>query len=201
MPSKPSAAVAAAMKRDRVAPSEDSLEKVRQVLRDARDAERLKADLEERLKTVNENVFKLKHVTLPDLFDEVGIDKLGLPAEGNLPAYDTELKPYYKAAILADWEPERRQKAFDYLDRVKAGDLIKSVYIVALPRGNRAIAKKVQAALKKLKVEFTTDLSVPWNTLTAWVKESIEKHNTTPDLDALGATVGKVVNLKERKNG
>ncbi len=135
------------------------------------------------------------------MFTEINIDSLGLPAEGNLPAYDTELKPYYKANIPVDWEPERRQAAFDYLDEQNAGDIIKSVFIVAIPRGKRAVALKVQKALEKLKVEYTADLSVPWNTLTAWVKESVEKHKTVPNLDVLGATVGQVVNLKERKNG
>lgn len=197
---KPPAALAAKMKHDGAkGPSEDVLSNIRERLREARDLQREKADLEGRLKEVNIKSFKLEHETLVDMFSEAGIDKLGLPAEGNLPAYDTDLKPYYKAAILTDWEPERKAAAFKYLDDIGSGDLIKSVYIVALPRGNRGIALKVEKALSKLKVNFTSELSVPWNTLTAWVKESIEKRQTTPNLDVLGATVGKVVNLKERK--
>lgn len=197
--SQPPAALAAAVKRDAQAPDEGSLEKVRTILRTARDLDREITDLEARTKEAKEQVLTLKSKTLPDLYDEVGIDKLGLPAEGNLPAYDCNMTPYYKAAILADWEEEKRAEAFKYLDDHNAGDLIKSTFTVLLPRGNRKKAIAVEKALTKLQVEFETNLSVPWNTLTAWLKELIEKHNTTPPLDVLGATVGRVVNLKERK--
>lgn len=199
MASAPSAAVKAALQRDKTAPSEDRLEKVRIVLRSARDKDREINDLEARTKELKAQVLELKQKTLPDIYDEASIDNLGLPAEGNLPAYDCKLEPYYHANISADWEPEKREAAFAYLDKTGSGDLIKSVYVVALPRGNRKLAIAVQAALKKLKVDFSTDLSVPWNTLTAWVKEQVEKKNTTPNLDVLGATVGRVVKLKERK--
>ena len=40
--------------------------------------------------------------------------------------------------------------------------------------------------------------SVPWNTLTAFVKEQVEA-GTVIDLKKLGATVGQVVKLKKRK--
>lgn len=197
----PSAALAAAVRRDKTAPTEDSLERVRKVLRDARDKDREIADLEGRLKTVRAEVLELKQKTLPDIYDEVGIDNLGLPAEGNLPAYDCKLEPYYHANISAEWEEDRRQAAFTYLDEYGdgTGEMIKSTYTVLLPRGNRKKALAVEKALQKLKVEVVSKLEVPWNTLTAWVKEQVEKHNTTPDLNVLGATVGRVVKLKERK--
>lgn len=198
MPNKPSAAAIAAAK-NRAPPSEDRLEKVRVILRQARDTERRIVDLEAALKEAKGQVLELKQKTLPDLFDEAGIDNLGLPAEGNLPAYDCKLGPYYHANIGAEWEEERRQAAFKYLEDQGSGDLIKSAYIVLVPRGKRAFAKKVEAALTKLGAEFTSKLDVPWNTLTAWVKEQVEKKNNTPDLAVLGATVGRVVSLKERK--
>ena len=197
-PSQPSAAAVAAMK-NRAAPSEDKLEKVRTFLREARDIDRQIMDLEDALKVKNARKLELIQKELPDLYDEAGIDNLGLPAEGNLPAYDCKLGPYYKASISADWPEEDRAKAFAYLEKQGASDLIKSTYVVLLPRGKRAIAIKVEAALKKLGVEFSEKLDVPWNTLTAWLKEQVEKHKTTPELDLLGATVGRVVKLKERK--
>lgn len=199
MANGPSAALSAAMKRDDRAPSEDRLEQVRVVLRQVRDNDRTISDYEARVKDLRAQALVMKQKTLPDIFDEVGIDNLGLPAEGNLPAYDCKLKPYYHASISSDWKPERRAAAFEYLDQVGSGDLIKSVYIVAVPRGARKIAIQVEKALRKINVEFSTDLSVPWNTLTAWIKEQVEKKKATPDLNVLGATVGRVVELKERK--
>ena len=200
MPTKPPAALAAAMKADAPAPTETSLEKARSYLRQSRDNERTIKDLDERLKKAKEDQLTLTQKTLPDFFTEIGIDTLGLPAEGNLPAYDAKLLPYYHANIGSDWEPERQERAFTYLSSQDGGeDMIKTIVEVHLGRGDRKTALKVEAALQKLNVPFSVKLGVPWNTLTAWVKERIEKHKTTPDLETLGATVGKVVKLKECK--
>lgn len=200
MPKKPAAALAAKMKSDVEAPTEDRLRAIREVLRIARDKEREVMDLEERTKALKAEVLELKQKKLPDMFDEAKIDNLGLPAEGNLPPYDCKLTPYYHASIGADWDLERKAKAFAYLEECQAGDLIKSVYTISIPRGMRSYAKKVEAMLRKAQVDYETGLSVPWNTLTAWIKERIEKHNTVPALEVLGATVGQVVNIKERKS-
>lgn len=193
------AALAAAVSADKTAPTEDRLEQVRKVLREVRDLERTIADQEETLKANKAKVLDFKQRKLVDLFQEVGIDTLGLPPEGNLPGYDAELKPYYHANISTDWEPERQLKAFDWLDDNKSGDLIRSTFTVFIGKDDRKTALKVQKALDKLKVPYETKLAVPWNTLTAWLKEQVEKHKTTPPLDLLGATVGSVVNLKARK--
>lgn len=207
MSKKPSAALAAAMKADVPKPTEATLEKIRGLLRESRDNEKQIKSLEELLASKKADQLKLTQITLPDLFTDVGIDVLGLPAEGNLPAYDGRLTNYYHANIATDWEPEAKEKAFKYLadyrvdgENAGAEDMIKSLIIVQLGRGDRKMAKRVEAGLRKVGVAFTSELSIPWNTLTAWVKEQIEVHKTTPDLTVLGATVGKVVKLKERKD-
>ena len=200
MVSKPSAALAAKMKADVPQVPEDKLEKARDYLRQSRDLDKEVRDLAERLKERQASLLTLKQKTLPDFFNEIGIDNLGLPAEGNLPAYDAKLVPYYHANIGADWDTERQEAAFGYLAAQEGGEaMIKTVITVELGRGDRKVAEKVEAALDKIKVPYSRKLGVPWNTLTAWVKEQIERHKTTPDLNLLGATVGSVVNLKERK--
>lgn len=212
MSTKPSAALAAAMSRDaQQSVPEDKLEAVRKKLREFRDQQQIKAGLEERLKQVNIALFETEHKTLPDLFNDVGIDKLGLPAEGNLPAYDADLSPYYKASISAEWPEEKRAEAFKWLDDNNHGDIIKSAYVILLPRGARTIALALEKAIKGLKarlpgkktlqkvdVDYVVKLEVPWNTLTAFVKEQVEK-GEAPPLDVLGATVGEIVKLKPRK--
>lgn len=200
--SAPSAALAAAMKADAAeGPTEASLEVVRRHIREVRDNARQIADLETRLKELGEAQVKLTQRTLPDLFNEVGIDQLGIPAEGNLPAYDAKLTPFYHANIAADWPEEKQAAAFDYLAAKGTGgeDLIRTVITVSLGKGEHKTAQKVIAGLKKSGIAYTVKQAVPWNTLTAWVKEQIEKHQTTPKLDLIGATVGDVVKLKERK--
>lgn len=200
MPSQPPAALVAAVKATADKPlPEDRLEKVRELLRQCRDGDLELAELAEKSKAVSVRLHKMKSETLPDVFAQLGIDKLGLEAEGNLPAYDADLKPFYKANISADWPPEQQDKAFAFLDKVGSGDLIKSQFSVFIGRGDRKTAKRLLRSLKRLKLDYTHTQGVPWNTLTAWLKEQVEKHNTTPPLDLLGATVGKVVALKPRK--
>lgn len=199
MPNQPPAAVAAAIKRDETAVPEDKLDKLRAAVREVRDLRRDEQDLTERLAQVKAQINEREGKTLPDLFTEAKVDHIGLEAEGNLPAYDAEMKPYYHANISAEWPMEQQQKGFDWLDENKFGDLIKSMYVVMVPRGARAKALEVEEALEKLGVEYEVKLGVPWNTLTAWLKERVEKFKSTPPLDLLGATVGKVVKLKERK--
>ena len=183
----------------KAAPSDATLEKIRAQLRIARDKVKQLADLTETSKEVSKELNTLHHETLPDMFQEVGIDQLGLPTEGNNAGCDFQLKPFYRANIAADWAPERRQEAFDYLDEEGHGDLIKTTITVFLPRDERAKAKAIEKFLISKKVEYAIDLNIPWATLTAFVKEQIEKHDAILPLDKLGAQVGNVVKMKERK--
>lgn len=197
MPSSVPAHIAAAAGSE--TPTEDKLERVRDSLRTYRDLLREEEDLKARLKATGEQIAAMKTKTLPDLFTEVGVDKLGLPAQGNLPAYDAKLVPYYFANISAEWPPEQQARGYDWLDSNGHGDLIRSTYTVFVGKDDRATALMVESALRALKVDFTIKLAVPWNTLTAWLKEQVEKKQTTPPLDLLGATVGSVVKLDQRK--
>ena len=53
--------------------------------------------------------------------------------------------------------------------------------------------------MKKEKIEYSNKFGVPWNTLTAFVKEQIEEKKVTPPLELLGATVGRVVQVVKQK--
>ena len=196
---QPSPALAAAMRGVSIQTPDDKLEALRDMARQLRDKEREITDLDERLKATTAEAAEIRTKKLVDLMAEVGVDRVGLPAEGNYPACDAELKPYYHADIRADWEPERRQAAFAWLDSAGHGDLIKTAITVLLPRDDRAMALSIQHYLEQCGVNHTVQLDVPWNTLTAFVREQIEKYHRTPPLETLGATVGQVVKLKVRK--
>lgn len=176
-----------------------TLETIREQLRIARDAELRISDLASVMREENENLNRLRFSTLPELFAAAGVDQLGLPSEGNSPAYDCKLRPFYKANIAASWSEERREAAFKELERRGAGDLIKTTFTVYLSRTDRAKAKQVSAALKKLKVDWDVSLSVHSSTLTAYVREQIEERQETLPLETLGASVGLIVEMKERK--
>lgn len=197
-PPKPVPSVVAA----RARPAEqrsDLVEKVRQKLREMRDKEAQRKDLEERSRKLSAELEEMRRKTLVDMFNEAGIDKLGLPAEGNLPAYDAEEKPYYHANIRSDWEQEKKDAAFGWLDKNGYGDLVKNVFVVVVDRDDHEMARDVEKALDEAGVDYQREQTVPWNTLTAFVREQIEAGETLP-LELLGATVGRVVVLKPRRS-
>jgi hypothetical protein len=177
----------------------DRLTRVREMAKQARD---LGLSIKEKEDELNRTKSVLRHLQeseLVDLFMEANIDHLGLPAEGNLPAYDLNLKPYCAANIAAGWPEEKRATAFQWLTDNDAGDLIKSVITIELDRGELRTMKKVQAALRKLDVDFEVKMSVPHGTLTAYVKELLAE-NQSPPLDVLGARIGQEVKMKPRED-
>jgi hypothetical protein len=182
-------------------PSETEMEKLRQTVRRKRDLELEIQDIEERLKGKRDEVRQMEGDVLPALFMEVGVDHVGIPAEGNIPGYDARLKPYYRANISGDWDEERQSAGFQLLEKLGAGDMIKTVIEVRVGRGQAALANKIIEALRKLGAEFTARRGVPWNSLTAFVKERYQRGAPMGDADlrALGATVGTVVRLTARK--
>jgi hypothetical protein len=158
------------------------------------------ADLEQRLKDANAEIVALTRTELPDAFGEAGINHLGLDASGNLPAYEAKLKPYYKAVISAEWEPDRQATAFELLEERGATDLVRTTLTAELGRGERELAKVVKAAMVSAGVVPQEKLAVAWNTLTAWLREQIEKRGvefSAGELEKIGAQVGRIVEVKE----
>lgn len=163
-------------------------------------------ELEEELKKLVAELNEIKHKKLPDLLAEAGTDRLGIP-EMEL---DAVAKDYYHANIAADWTDERREAAFAFLEREKAGDLIKVVVSVSFGRREWARALAFAERVRKAGFEPRIDKGVPWATLTAYVREQWPKWQqrwTRGDkrlppvdkvLDLLGATVGRIVELKKR---
>jgi hypothetical protein len=180
------------------APSEDKLTVIRTMVREVRDLTFEVKSLEERIDEKNKRITHLRTKALVDMFMEAKISRLDIEPEGNMPGYTAESKPYYAANIAVDWEAERRQKAFDWLDANGHGDLIKTEIVVQLPRDQRRKAAQVERYLARYGYPSFRRLSVPWNTLTAWLREQVEKYQKTPPLDLFGATVGMTVNLKEK---
>lgn len=196
----PGLSAAAKAAKSRVKPSEDRLEEIRGVMRSARDLELRIEELSSLLSADSAELQKLTTVTLPELFEAVGIDHLGLVPEGNLPGFDANLRPFYSANIPAGWPEERRELGFGWLEAEGHGDLVKRTFTVDLPRGSEREAERLRKALEKTKLAYAEKKGVHAGTLTAFVKEQVEKHGTTPPLGLLGATVGKVVKLRKRKD-
>lgn len=78
--------------------------------------------------------------------------------------------------------------------------MIKGTYTIQFGMGMEKQRKAFETLLKKNKIEFSYKFGVPWNTLTAFIKEQIEDYHREPPLKLLGATVGRMAFLvKTRK--
>lgn len=183
-------------------PEAETLELARKAAIALWEAKQEAAELDRRLKEANAKVYQMERRTLPDWMNSVGLDIVGVPPAGNRPGFDIEKKPYYKANIAAQWAPERREKGFNMLKELDAGELLRVRFTVDLEPGDEKGAKKLVDALTKLKMSFGRELSVPWTTLTAWLRRryAAEKPGplSTDELEAIGGEVGDIVSIKQR---
>jgi hypothetical protein len=175
-----------------------TLANIRLKAAEARDLKQACADLEERLERTKEIYNNVIYSELPSMMQAAGMDQLGLPAEGNNPAYDIELKRHITANIAAAWPEAQRKAAFAWLKDKGHGDLIKTAITVRLARNSQAMVKRVVAALRKLGVEPEISETVHNQTLGAWLREEITQ-GRAPPLDVVGGHLGNVAVLKQRK--
>lgn len=181
-------------------PTEAGSARLRKLGLELMDVDRRLEDAEALAKKLAERRNQIMMKDMPALMQEVGQDKIGLPDAG----VDLELKPYFHANIAADWEPEKREAAFNYLRDQDAEAIIQSVMSVAAGRGDdekmQRLIQRVTQMLAELELaaNITVGQSVPWNTLTAWLKGQIQTGKIV-DLEVLGATVGHTVKIKKRK--
>lgn len=164
------------------------------------------SDLEAKVEAVKNRITQAKTKELPDTMEELGITRLDLPADGNLPAYSMQSKPYYRASIAAAWPIEQKAKAYGYLASKGAADLLATEVVITFGRGDKDKAKELLTLLRTYRSEtmpegFKPEVSqgIPHTTLTAWLKEQVETYKTMPDLAIIGGSVGRIVDLKPIK--
>lgn len=184
----------------------DKLDYIRNVAKAMRALAQEIEDAEAELSAKKIRMYNLQMKELPDLFDQYNIPSLTLGAEGNNPEVELEMKPYYKAVLPKDEDDNVLPAGLRWLDKNKHGDLIKRVFVVSLPRDSVAATKRLQQFLigpktKKKgptssRYQYEVKETVPWNTLTAFVREQIEAGRAKLPLEILGATVGKIVKMK-----
>jgi transposase-like protein len=198
---KPSSEALALMRAASAKPAApDKLDRLREKLKELRDIEMQRASLDERNAQLGQRVFEIKTKELVDLFDAAKVDNVGIPEEGNLPAYNMEIGWIYKANIGTPDDPKVDDygAAITYIRKTEP-DMIKTTYTVAFGLREDKRRKAFEALLKKNKFEYSSSFGVPWNTLTAWVKEQIEVHKKSPPLKLLGATVERTAKLIKPK--
>jgi len=179
-------------------PPEDKLERLRSLGATAMQIKIEVDQLEKQRKAQQAKLNQLLNKDLPALFEEAQVDNIGL-SDYNV---DMILMNYYHANIAADWPEDQREAAFSLIEKEGAGDLIRYVVSVSFNKDEYQAAKKLQEDLTRMGIVPTVQKTIPWKTLTAWLKEQWEKRPhffTLEILELLGASVGKVVKPKERK--
>lgn len=191
--------VAALAARKRPQPSDGDLAHLKSRIAYGREVEARIADLQERLNAESAKLSELRTRELVDLFEKIGISSVGIDQDGNLPAYEAKLKPYYNASLPKD--EDKKEAALALLKKMDASDLSKTKVEVQFGRGEEKVLRAFSQAMKKLKVGFSAKTGVHASTLTAWVRERFENNKplSQADLISLGATVGKVVMLESKK--
>lgn len=183
------------MKQD-AKPSGDKLDQLKLGVAKLRDLEFEKAALADRIRDVGQDIEHMKNATLVDLFDAAGVNKVGVEADGNLPAFECEVGDYYHANI-----PEEKQSAaYEHLRKTGNEDLIKTTFTIAFGLREAKAAERFRRSLEKVNIQYSEKSGVPWNTLTAWFKvEHKRKPLPAKVMDLLGATVGRVVKVVKQK--
>lgn len=169
------------------------------------DLENQRKELEKSLKDVNASITEMKHKTLPDIMLGLDMDRYGLASAG----VDIVLEDYAKANISAEWEPEKQEAGFQHLEELGVSDIIRTQVTFSFSKDQYDHAMTVVAMLNLMAErieEFggteipvpTVKKSVPWNTLTATLKE-LHKKGVAVDLEKIGGMLGNIVKIKERK--
>jgi len=189
------------------APKEDESNKLREIGIRLYTVDKEIADLEAQLKAKTAIKTEIQQHELPDYMKKISQDKIGLPEF----QVDLVMEAYYHANIKAEWPEEQRKAGFDYLEELNAGDLIKTQVVFLFGRKDMKKVKWLLAFIKTVQhyltevggtpediPDPTVSMAVPWNTLTAFVKEQVTAGKKL-DLEKLGATVGSIVKIKPRK--
>jgi len=182
----------------------DKLDRLRAACAAARDLELEIQDLEGRASSKRKELLDLRYKGLPDLFMSAGVSRVDIGPSGNMPAYEAKMTDHYHANIASTWPAEQQEAGLNWLEDNGQGDLIKRTIEINLGRNEQKLFGQIMKALKKvskIKERIKVRRAVPWNTLTAWLRERYQNDEGLGDNDlrTLGAVVGRVVNIKPAK--
>lgn len=174
----------------------EMITRVRDAARRTRDLLLSLSDLDTQISEKKKELTTLKTQTLPDLLNAAKLTALTLEPEGNTPAYEVELKPWYNATISKD----NPAPALNWLEEHGYGDIIKHIFTISFGRDEHIRAR----AFYNLLVEhgysqFEEKRGVHPSTLQAFVKEQLEEYGTTLPRDLLHLEVGQTVKIGELK--
>lgn len=139
------------------------------------------------LSQLNREYLHLTQTEIPNLMSSASLDEMKLKDGTKITIRDIIWGSLPK-------DEEKRAAAIDWIIEAGAEDIIKEEIDMAFPRGSKATAKKVKAALKKLKVDFISREGVHTETLKAFARERLDKGEIVP-MELLGLGGGRVAKI------
>lgn len=181
--------------------NEQGLSKLRDAARRLWLAKATVAELEERLDQSKKEVDRLSTSEVLEMFDTMGVDTLGVDANGNQPGFDATVKPFYEGGISSSWPEDRQEHAFELLEKFGHGGLIKNLVTVQVPRdkNSKKTIDKLLKFIDSLRLPSDLKKGVHPSTFKSWLKQEVESGRPMPPLDEIGAFIGRRVTIKERK--
>jgi len=187
--------------------SEDKLETARRLAREYWEVEDSIEKIETMLADAKSRRKDLIEKEIPEHFASCGIDNIGLPDAGEN-GVDVVVGPFCHANIPKSWPIEEQERGFEVLEELDGGDLVRVVVSVSFFKEELEDAKELVEFLrtewpKANEHPAVMEKSVPWNSLTSFLKAYIRDEDNDPITDeqkaALGATIGVVARIKPRK--
>jgi hypothetical protein len=176
-------------------------EKMARLYERAEELARLELDIakdEEALQRKKDDRTTLRQKTLPEMFDEIGTDRLGVPGF----AADVVLTSRVHASIAADWDEEKRARGFAEIERLNSEAMIKVTVEVQFDKKEFELAARLVEHIRGLNWlgghTVSVRKGVAWNTLTKWVGEMIDKR-VPLDLQAVGGSLTRECNIVWRR--
>ncbi len=158
-----------------------------QLVRQLRNIEQQIEDTEQHLKTLKAEKQKLSIESIPNLMDEMGVERL------DVDGVSVERKLIVQASIPV----ANREEAFEWLRDNHLDDIIKNDVVCSFGKGQDNLAGDVVGILQEKGFPVTTKTYVHPSTLKAFVKERFE--NGKPiDLDMFGAFITNAAQIRRK---
>jgi len=195
------------------APSDQQTSNLRRRCQELVDAEARLARAETLVEAIKARRTLLATRLLPEMMDAAQTDTIGLPEAG----VDVVVQPFVAASIPKDWDDARREQAFQVLENLGGGSLVKAALAVDFPKEDLATAQELRSAVALfLKQKYgnrppppvVLDMSVHHGTLTSWLRGELEARAERAadglnvpavDFSEIGATIGRICKVKKRR--
>jgi hypothetical protein len=142
-------------------------ESARDLYRRQREIVRLAALIEKEVAEIK----RLSETVLPEMMDEAQTKEM---------TSESGFKLIKANKVYGNISKENETAAHAWLEANKYGSIIKFGFVIPIEKGDAKLAKAVRALLKKAKLAFEEKSSVHFQTLQAFIRESVEQARALP---------------------